>query len=209
MTSATTAIYQRAEWIGENRLWPRHTLVNAGGWTACQNREYQAAFDAQEAAIVRAIELETVAQRESRLHYSCGACAPRPDDDVFDQYFPIAEIEGAIKFKEGVVMAFHNSRDCMDSMLDEAIQDIKELKLEHAKLIEEFWVQYPQHLSRHNKHVFIKGSPPEDTVAGDSPSSAKRARTKDSRNVIATETPEYWLKDRNLSSGMERISHKA
>lgn len=207
LLAMSTAPYQRAAWIPDEPLWPRETLANAGLWTPCENREFQAAFDAQHRAIARALELESLSAREERLQCKTGLCAPNPADHVFDMYFEIAKVQGVMLKNEGIVMGLQASRGCNDAMLAEASQNVVKLEIIYAQLVEDFAMEYPEHFARHSMHVCIKKTTPPP--AGDVQSCGKRVRTtgEESPDIIATETPEYWLLGDNLSLGL-RISNE-
>jgi len=199
-------VYKRADWIGYGRLWPRYTLMNAGDWTPQQNREYQAAFDVQVYAIRTAQELETPDQYKSRKQWP-STVLPQTSEDVFDRYLPITNLEAAIQFQEGLIHGFQLCRDRPESMLEMALKEVVVLKEQHKRRIEAYWCEYPQHLIRHGKHVFVQGMKHEKTV----PESDETPKEDGGdglimESIVNTETYQYWLQNNNLTWGIDCIA---
>jgi len=163
MTAILDSVYKRAPWIGDHCLWPRHTLVNACDWTPLQNREYKEAFDMQECVIKKSTGLEFRAQHDARL-YSSSSKAPDDAEDVLDKYLPIAKLEASLRFQEGLIQAYKMCREHPERMMEIAEKEVYALKILHKQHIEAFWNEYPQHLIRHGKHVFVKGIPQNNEV---------------------------------------------
>jgi len=205
MTTIVDTVYKRAAWIGDHRLWPRHTLVNASDWTPTQNREYQEAFDVQECVIKQGMELETLEQYDARV-FSCGAVAPDAAVDVLDKYLAIAELEADIRFQQGLIQGFKMCREHPESMMQVAEKEVLALKVLHKERIEAYWNEYPQHLIRHGKHVFVKGMPQDDETEQDQLScknpNKRSLDTAFPERIIHAETTEYWLKHGNLTWGI-------
>jgi len=199
-------VYKRAEWLGYGRMWPRYTLMNAGGWTPQQNREYQAAFDAQEHAIRTAQELETPDQYKARKQWH-STVVPQTSEDVFDKYLPITNLEATIQFQEGLIQGFQLCRDRPESMLEMALKEVAVLKEQYRKRIEAYWCEYPQHLVRHGKHVFVKGMAQYKTVP-ESDENPKKDGPDGSlpETTVDTETHQYWLQHNNLTWGIDCIA---
>ena len=197
----------RADWIGHDRLWPLHTLLNAGDWTPQMNRQYQAAFDIQERAIKQARELETQSDYEKRILW-CDTTKPETAQDVFDKFLPIAKLEADIKFQEGLIQGLQICRDRAESMLEIALKEVVGLRKLHKERIEAYWNECPGHLIRQGRHVFVKGMPQyeEEYKCNENP----KKRHIDEvfwKQLVLPETPEYWLKDNHLTWGIDCISH--
>jgi len=205
MTTIVDTIYKRAPWIGDHRLWPRHTLVNTDDWTPTQHREYQAALDVQECVIKQAMELETLAQHDA-LVFFCGGVAPDAAVDVLDKYILISEIEARIRFQQGLMEGFKMCREHPERMMEVAEKEVYALKIQHKACIEAYWNEYPEHLIRHGKHVFVKGMPQNDEseeqqVSCENPKK-RSIDTAFPQQAIHAETTEYWLKNNNLTWGI-------
>jgi len=155
-TPEVDVAFRRAEWIGYGVLWPRAMLKNAGAWSPQENREYQAAFDAQKKDIEEAIAQETPDMKCRRMRDAaiCTRYVPGPADDVFDAYLAIAEVQSKVFYQKGMIMALGMARQPNDTLLEQSKQEFSVLKREKELLLEEFWTLYPEHLERNGMRIF-------------------------------------------------------
>jgi len=220
-TPEVDVAFRRAEWIGYGVLWPRAMLKNAGVWSPQQNREYQAAFDAQKKDIEEAIAQETPEMKCSRMGDAaiCTGYVPGAADDVFDAYLAIAEVQSKMFFHKGIIMGLGMARQSNDSMLEESKQVFSVLQRKKEVLLEEFWALYPEHLVRNSMRIFMRQDKriAEDGsgagVDGDVTGSVLGKRTiSDTDNdqqavdhmksCMPKNNAEYWLTGDRLSVGI-------
>jgi len=205
--------FKRAEWIGDGPLDARMTLGNADAWTPTQNREYQAAFDAQRIDIETSIARESPSEKERRLGW-CGESAPDSAESVFDSYWPIKELEDAIQFEKGLIIGLEQARDRNENLLSESKLNVTEMQRQYAKLLEMFWIgDGEKHLRRNKVNVFMRTEVDAGGVSLCGPRAAARTGKRKAREdteeqkveeVIEDEKGcDFW--DRNLSMGIAII----
>jgi len=187
MASEGSEVRLREAWLGCGPLYARRTLGNAEAWTAQQNREYAAAFEAQKRDIVAALARESAAAKKVRTDPI--RRAPRPDssDELFDCYWPIKELESRMQFNKGLISGLEQSRECSEALLEAAKREVAELQAQHAKLLLGFRPQFHHHLQRHGVNVFkreVADSDGEDSEAR----SEDEARSGD-KDIASVQAP--------------------
>jgi len=216
------SIFIRAPWIGYGDLWPRRCIINAGSWTAKQNREYEEAWLVQKSAMKHALKTETPEAKQMRLGW-IGACAPNPADDVFDKCWSVKEIEKTMEFKKGLIYGLESSRDRNEEMLTKTKLELAVLSAQHAGLLERFYADDPEHLERKHLRIFtrndyldyvgndvkIDNAEINATLLGKRPMSQDDMEVKVTTRLRAVdpgESIEYWLKLNRIRKAVEILS---
>jgi len=205
--------YIRPKWLGYGRLMPGNTIIDTLVWSPEKIAEYEEAFEVQRNAIEKAIDLESVEEKERRRTW-CGACAPDHSDSIVDLFVCMAEKMGAIQLKKGFIMGLEHATKRDESMLTQAKQDLCTLHQLYVDFVKSEWSRSEKQLMRQNICVFIKEDKDDDyeeqatTVEHGSVNTSKRRLLSKARGKqpILVETHEYWLERGNLVDGMQILS---
>jgi len=205
--------YVRPKWLGHGRLMPGNTIVDTLVWSPEKIAEYEKAFEVQRNSIEKAIDLESVEEKELRRTW-CGACAPDHSDGTVDLFVCMAEKMGAIQLKKGFIMGLEHAAKRDEAMLTQAKQDLSTLHQLYVDFVKSEWSCSEKQLMRQNICVFIKEDRDDDneeqatTVEHGTVNTSKRRLLSKARGKqpILVETHEYWLERGNLVDGMEILA---